>query len=145
MLLFDERSPGEWEIVLDAASPWMPDKRTIAKVARRSGFDGVVYDLDLYLCLPGREKEYRRHPFTARSVDEMITNVKRHLFALAIDGVEDARDLREFLVYQIAVAEQETADGFPDAVRQKELLEAQCDETEETGHVFSMLAKNIVL
>lgn len=145
MLQFDERSPGEWEIVLDAASSRMPDKRTIAKVTRRTGFDGVVYDLDLFLCLPGREKENRRHPFTARSVDEMIADVKRHLFALAVDGVEDARELREFLVYQIAVTEQEMADGFPDAEKQKELLEAQCDEAEETGYVFSILAKNIVL
>lgn len=32
-------------------------------------------------------------------------------------------DLREFLVYQIAVAEQDAAAGFSDAEKQKELLE----------------------
>lgn len=127
-LRVEERYPGEWEIVLDADStvPYV-FSGCIAKLRKRSGFDGVVYDYNLLYRLPDESNFscYKR-VFTADTPEEALRQSLEALRNDADSNIEEAKaKLKEL--------ECEMADEATDKT------EASYDEWEACMFTFTAL------
>lgn len=138
-LIADEKYPGEWEVILgpDTACPYAYSGR-VAKLTRRTGFDGVLYDYDLLYRLPD-EADFNcyKRVFTADTPDDALQQSLEALYADADSNIEEAKSKIKKLEYEMAEISEE--DEGLDESETMAKTEASYDEWEACMFTFTAL------
>lgn len=97
-IIITETRPHElWEFKLNDAAPWVPDSLIIARLSKRAGFDGVVYDYNLEYRIPWEPEKAFHRVITAESEQNALEEGMRALLEDAENCEQDARDqIEEF-------------------------------------------------
>lgn len=135
----EEKYPGEWEIILGADSNVSyAFSGCIAKLCRRSGFDGVVYDFDLLYRLPDETNFncYKR-VLTADTTEDALRQGIEALHDDADSNIEEAKAKLKELEYKMGEADEEDEEADRDEAMTK--TEASYDEWEACMYTFTSL------